>query len=243
MRAARSAWMDAGSSIASVGSASAIITASCSAKSGLPSAVEVIRVTEIRVLDAERLDELGSLVHRTSCSSSSLAGSAPARARLEQLRPRDAEQHERARRRTLRCTRRGRASSARPSGGPRSTTSSGRRSEPLEEPPHRPEHLGRWGAPASVALVTAAKAVEDDLCVGRSGEATVAALQPAEVGDELLQRPERDAASVREASAASRRPRRPRARADELPREPGLSDPGRAEDGDDVAALARRTRL
>ncbi len=56
--------MDAGSSIASVGSASAIIAASCSAKSGLPSEVDVIRLTEIRVLDAERLDELGSLVVR-----------------------------------------------------------------------------------------------------------------------------------------------------------------------------------
>ena len=96
-RAARSAWIEAGSSISSAGSASApIIAASCSAKSGLPSAVDAIRFGRTAVLDAERPDELG--VSSSASCSSSRAGSEPARARLEQLGARDAEQHERARR-------------------------------------------------------------------------------------------------------------------------------------------------
>ena len=76
----------------------------------------------------------------------------------------------------LRCTRRGRASSARPSAGPRSRRAAVALAPALEEPPYRPEDLVVRVAPDPTGrLVTAAKAVENVLCVDRSRSRAAAA--------------------------------------------------------------------
>ena len=169
-----------------------------------------------------------------SCSSSSLTA-ARLGPRLEQLGPRDAQAARSARSRRRRCTRRDRASSARPSGGPRgrpgaacAPTSSSRRRRTAQK-------TSVLGAARLGGAGRGAETLEHDVAVVGLGEEGGHGLDAAEVRDELLQRPERDAGPVREAAPGRDvrdvlEPRR------ELACEPGLPDPRGPEQHDDAAA-------
>ena len=104
----------------------------------------------------------------------------------------------------------------------------------LEEAPHSPEDLRAGRRPLGGAG-RGAETLEHDVAVFRLGEESGDGLDAAEVRDELLKRPERDAGPVREAAPGRdvRDVVEPRG---ELPCEPGLPDPRGPEQHDDAAA-------
>ena len=237
MRAASSAWIDGGT-VSAPGS-SRKCASSCSTKSGLPSAVATTRSRSsgasscgergdelVRVVVAERLehDERRARARRR-----------PGRPHVEEVGARGAEDEDRrvARRRghVLDQVEQRRV-------GPVEVVDDEherpRRGERLEEPPERPG--GLVGRAAAVAL--ADRAGDEP---GREVAVPVVREELVEVADvahDVCERQVGDAFAVRGA-AADDDPRLVGERVEQLPREPRLADPGRADDRGERGGAAR----
>ena len=237
-RLASSDSSDAGTRPASTGPSSAC-AASCSRKSGLPSAAAT---TAARASSSSASDsgsassELGGLVVRERSQRDRVGR--PRGARVEQLRACEADERDRVRRcSSRRGTRRGRGTSARPSGRPRARRAAAARARALEELARRPEDVTAVHARPSPESASTSRVAACSPSGSPSSSAWIAGtdlLAARDLLDDLGERQVGRAFGVRDA-AAGEDARLVHERPGELGGEARLADPRLAEHHDPAA--------